>query len=284
MKLEARTRLLTASSFLDTLISNIEKMSPAQRETLCEGLDEIYDWFMGFAVGKGSDDIELLASTKDWTLAANAMTWLSKVFGLLHGLPSKFYRVHDFAYDDGYRKFAKEHGHDAQGFRVIDSISTNDKHWSSHFGKENNKSSSWERSSSTPDMFKQTTRAYVEHLGGKVVIQIQKPILSWASDLRAIKNFNSSNCRPLGPTDIYLSIDASEAHPIFSIQSGTLQTKELARKKIAADHFSDRKQTDTVLAFIKRALWVAQYYDHQKEVVLYHKNLRVSCAVLGAAR
>jgi hypothetical protein len=263
MILEAKRRLqsteLTAA-FKADLRKNLESMSVGQRKTLCEAMQYVIRWFNGNLMNAHDyADVDVLISHNtndtgakvDMKLLANGFAWLSKVFHITQGAPSKAYRMHDMLYALA------------------------------------------EKTNQPVSKLQQLEKAQLRSLmvstfpvDSVVELTTNKPILSFTSDLKAIKNFSGNNGRKKLPTDVYL--EASNLPVLF-------MNEDLAKPNALMKFSQSRKNyrhmedivndpsVDNTLTAIGQALASADRYRHQKELVCQVKGKKFKARIVGYA-
>ena len=254
IKIEAKTRL--CASFEKDLLDNLGSMSAAQLRSLHVALVSVSNWFYGRAMQTNSDeDINLVVSSVpptgavDLNLAANGMAWLTKVFGIK--VPQgPYYRIHD-----------------------LDFVAQKDRDL---------------------NLYRNDRESYARKLrekfpvGTSMTVENSKPLVSFTSDLSAVKKFSKTNGGKKKDTDVYLKVEQNNrVTPVFfngAIPSTAIAAAKSVDKKAAYAKTKDKVLLKNVTSSLVYALMIANEFKHQKEVVCVLKGKKFDATLLEYAK
>lgn len=125
--------------------------------------------------------------------------------------------------------------------------------------------------------------------GTSLEITNSKPLISFTSDLGAVKKFSKNNGGKKKPTDAYLKIEPSSSiTPVFfngGIGSSTIALAKSAQKKAVNLRGNANKELiKSVTTNIVNALMVADSFKNQKEVVCVLSGRRFEATIVGYAK
>lgn len=125
--------------------------------------------------------------------------------------------------------------------------------------------------------------------GTSLEVTNSKPLISFTSDLGAVKKFSKNNGGKKKATDAYLKIELSSSiTPVFfngGISPGTIALAKSAQKKAVNLRGNANKELiKSVTTNIVNALMVADSFKNQKEVVCVLRGRRFEATIVGYAK